>query len=134
MAPSGARAMTTASGLRDRLLELSQQTRLPRGVPVYSRLWPELAGCQAAAKPALEHRDPFGCPTRSPMVGARSIRAVVARSAEPARTAAKSGIGARNAPLSPANHPRLQDGCGRSTTASPRHGLTNAATSGLRAM
>jgi hypothetical protein len=52
-------------GYGDSLLVLSQQTRLPRGVPVHSRLWPGLAECQAAAKPALERRDPFACPKRS---------------------------------------------------------------------
>jgi class 3 adenylate cyclase len=43
---------------------VSEQLRLPRGVPLHSRLWAGLAGCQRAAEPALENRNPFRLPQR----------------------------------------------------------------------
>ena len=49
----------------DSLLYVSQQLRLLRGVPLHSRLWAGFAGCQRAAEPALEHRDPFWPPKRA---------------------------------------------------------------------
>jgi hypothetical protein len=73
-----------------------QQPRLPLGLAVHSRLWFGFAGCEGAAEPPLERRDPFRRPSGRPIVGVRSIRAVVAGSAGAARRAAKSGIRARN--------------------------------------
>jgi hypothetical protein len=49
----------------DSLLYVSQQLCLLRGVPLHSRLWAGFAGCQRAAEPALEHRDPFRPPQRA---------------------------------------------------------------------
>jgi hypothetical protein len=49
-------------------MTVSQQLSLPRGVPLYSRRWAGFAGCQRAAEPALEHRDPFQPPGGRPMV------------------------------------------------------------------
>jgi hypothetical protein len=66
-----------------------------RDVSLHARFWAGFVGRQPAAEPALEQRDPFRRPERRLMVGARSIRVVVARSAGVARSAAKSGTSAR---------------------------------------
>jgi len=42
-----------------------QQPLLPLGLMVHSRLWFGFAGCEGAAEPPLERRDPFRRPQRS---------------------------------------------------------------------
>ena len=63
--PFAACSRTAPKYYGDRLLDVSQQLRLLRGVPLHSRLWSRFAGCQRAAKPAREHCDPFRPPERA---------------------------------------------------------------------
>jgi hypothetical protein len=123
-----------ARGYGDSLLDLLQQTRLTGGVRVHSRHWPGLAGCQAAATPALERRDPFGCPKRSSDGGRAldpSCRGGVGRACE---KGGKIGISARdgatvaNSSSAPAIWTRALDHDQSSAW------LTSPAAAGLRAM
>jgi hypothetical protein len=118
----------------DSLPYVSQQLRLSRGVSLQLLLWAGFAGRERAAEPALEHRDPVRSSQRATDGGARSIRVLAAASAGIARSAAKSGINARNGATvansssSPASCARVLDH-GQSSAR-----LTNPATTGLSAV
>jgi hypothetical protein len=106
----------------DSLLEFSQQRQLPLGVPVHRGFGPGLPGARRRPSCRSSAAIHSGAPSGRPIVGARSIRAVVAGSAGAVRSAAKSGSARVMAPPSPVRHPRPRDGRERLTMASPRHG------------
>jgi hypothetical protein len=77
----------------DSLRHISQQLRLLRGVSLHFAALGRACGVPKRRPSIAIHS---GLPSGRPIVGARSIRVVVAASVGMARSAAKSGISARN--------------------------------------